>query len=117
MGDEWPSPGTVIFHLTFSVFDQVSTYPAPSTLPCPDGPRQRVQYIAPSPVTGIVRTLSSVGVGAAGCAARLAQQTRRAIALSRMCLILSGTEGTAFRPCRAAWAKAHALRTIGESYL
>src|SRR5687768_6730525 len=64
MGDEWPWPGTVTFHLTFSVFDQVSTYPVPSTLPWPDGPRQRGQYEAPSPVTGIVRTLSA----GAGCA-------------------------------------------------
>src|SRR5688572_14832741 len=97
MGDEWPSPGTMTFHLTFSVFDQVSTYPVPSTLPWPDGPRQRVQYDAPSPVTGIVRTVSA---GAEGCAAKVAPPINKAIVASRMRLILAGMEGTAFRSCR-----------------
>src|SRR5688572_23597994 len=58
IGDELPLPGTVTLHaLVFG--DHLSTYWPAGTRPCPDGPRHRVQYFAPSPSTSIRRTSSA----------------------------------------------------------
>src|SRR5919112_845845 len=59
IGDEWPRPATGTFHLMPLVGDQVSLYLPVLTIPCPDGPRQRVQYFAASPSTSIIETVSA----------------------------------------------------------
>src|SRR4051794_10220829 len=75
IGDELPRPGTVVFHTPDFAF-HVSAYVPGATWPCPDGPRQRGQYFAPSPVTSIMRT--SPGAAASIAAAtRSAHETRR----------------------------------------
>src|SRR5687768_15782691 len=56
IGDELPVPGTATRHLTFEVGDQVLAYLPGATMPCPEGPRHRGQNLAPSPVTGSIRT-------------------------------------------------------------
>src|SRR5690606_34407332 len=58
-GDEFPDPGTGAFQTTLVVGDHVSTYPESAASPCPDGPRQRGQYFAPSPSTATMRTPES----------------------------------------------------------
>ena len=69
MGDEWPRPGTGTFQRTFSVSDQRSGYPVPSTTPCPDGPRQRDHQRAPSPSGGTMRTPAESWAAAGGARA------------------------------------------------
>src|SRR6187551_520155 len=56
MGEELPLPGTATFHFTESVADQESVYFPSREWPWPDGPRQRDQYFAPSPVTSTILT-------------------------------------------------------------
>src|SRR5687767_5100207 len=63
IGDECPSPGTGTFHFTPSVGDHLSRYLPALTMPCPDGPRQRVQYFAPSPSTSIMVAATSSNTG------------------------------------------------------
>src|SRR5689334_16594148 len=58
IGDELPPPGTGTFQAMFWVADQVSGYPVPLASPCPDGPRQRGQYFAPSPSSATILTPS-----------------------------------------------------------
>src|SRR5688572_24593499 len=58
MGEELPLPGTDTFQtLVFGV--HLSAYWPWGTRPWPDGPRQRVQYLAPSPSTSMMRTSSA----------------------------------------------------------
>src|SRR5262245_29310694 len=59
IGEEWPRPGTAVFHKIFSVADHLSGYPEPDANPCPEGPRHRGQYRAPSPSTPIIATLAN----------------------------------------------------------
>src|SRR5438445_13901020 len=61
MGEEFPWPGGSIFQSTFSVSDQVCGYlPGPAS-PCPEGPRQRGQYLTPSPSGKTMRTSAAFG--------------------------------------------------------
>src|SRR5689334_11207865 len=73
IGDELPRPGTVTFQRPLLAF-QVSVYGPGDARPWPDGPRQRDQYFAASPVASSIRT----SAGAANTAAVAATITPRA---------------------------------------
>src|SRR5688500_62017 len=71
IGDELPLPGTVTFHSAVDA-DHLSVYWPAGTWPCPEGPRQRGQYFAPSPSTSMIRT----SAGAANSTADAAKTHR-----------------------------------------
>src|SRR5262245_3445696 len=78
IGDEFARPGSGSFHFTGEVGLQRSTYEPLATRPCPDGPRQRGQKLAPGPVTSIIRTSPGARSAASATTPRISKaRTRR----------------------------------------
>src|SRR5687768_10011714 len=76
IGEECPRPGTATFHFTPSLADHLSVYLPALTMPWPEGPRQRVQYLDASPSTSIIVAAASATAWSDGTATAAARRGR-----------------------------------------